>query len=114
MNISCVNKTHFSSSGYYYTYHTNHQGLKTISYEIPKIKVTLEEKNTSPPEEKKDDSYVSYGLIIGLSIVFGMLIIIGIIFLIMHHRNKKKSKDIDFDIKENIELQTPLASKMKE
>ena len=37
-------------NGYYYVYHKNHLGTKSINYEAPPIKVILtsEEKNTSP------------------------------------------------------------------
>ena len=37
-------------NGYYYVYHTNHLGTKSINYEAPPIKVILtnEEKNASP------------------------------------------------------------------
>ena len=53
-DLDCVNKnnvkecivpqSHFNESGYYYTYYTNSLGDKVISYEIPKIQITLKKK----------------------------------------------------------------------
>ena len=42
-----MNITHFTKSGYYYTYHSNHLGLKTVAYEAPAIKVILNESKSS-------------------------------------------------------------------
>ena len=51
--IKCdIPKNYFEGkkNGYYYIYHLNHLGTKSINYEAPPIKVILtnEEKNTSP------------------------------------------------------------------
>jgi hypothetical protein len=107
-----LNKTHFSKNGSYYTYHTNHKGGKTISYEIPQIKITLEKKDENPSEE---DDGGSIGLVVGLCIVGGMVLIIAIIFFVWRYLRRKSGKDISLDMdKEEIELKVPISSDAKE
>ena len=107
-----VEKSHFTESGYYYTYHTNHFGSKTISYEASPIKVTMPSQNDNKNENKDDEK--DYGLIIGVSIAAGIIVIFLIVFLIWHYRRKKNQKDFNVDKEtENIELNAPLSSTAK-
>ena len=101
-----VPKNHFKESGYYYTYHKNGFGDLSISYEIPKIKITLN-------NEEKDSEGNNYtGIIIAASVI-GIILIIIIIFLIVRCIRKRNSsldafsKKIDklFGDEANVELQ---------
>ena len=86
-----VNKNHFSKSGYYYTYHNNNLGSKTISYEAPLINVILEEKKENPEkeEEEGDDS----ALIISLSVACGIIVLCVIGLLIWYCLRKKNNSN---------------------
>ena len=86
-----VPKSHFTSNGDYYTYYTNTEGFKSISYEISKIHVILED------DESK--SYV--GIIIG-SVIGGLVLIVIIAFLVW--RLCKKKNDTPEEKKEVILL----------
>ena len=105
-----INQTHFTKNGSYYTYHSNHLGAKTISYETPKISIILEGKKSEPTDDNDNKS-----LIIGLSIAGGIIVIIIIIFLIWHYLRKRNSKDINLDLeKDEMELKAPISSDYKE
>ena len=85
-----INEEHFKNSenGYYYTYHSNHLGLKTVAYEAPAIKVILNESKSSN------------AVIIALIIISAIIVIILILFCLNHYLRKKNS--IDFDIKKEV------------
>ena len=51
-----VNETHFMESGDYYTYYQNSFGIKSISYETPKIKVILKGEHEPEEEETEKES----------------------------------------------------------
>ena len=89
-----VNKDHFTKSGYYYTFHSNHKGSKTISYEAPLINVINQEQL-----EPEKDNDTNYGLIIGFSVA-GVIIICLVIFLVWYYLKNKKGdkKDIGEDV----------------
>ena len=97
-----VDKTHFTMNGNYYTYHINHLGSKTISYEAPLIKVIVEEKN---------DDDKNLGLIIGLSVAAGVIVIGIIVFIVLHYLRKKNKSNIDVDKKADL---LPISSETKE
>ena len=78
-----VPKNHFSKSDDYYTYYTNTFESKSISYEIPKIHVILE----------NDDSKSYVGVIVGC--VIGGLVIIGIIAFFVWRYCKKNNDSSD-------------------
>ena len=101
-----VNKTHFTKSGYYYTYHNNYLGSKTISYEVPLIHVIIEEKGNNPENEDGD-----YGLVIGLSVAGGILVLCAIGFLVWHCLRKRTNADIEGGNKDDL---LPLSSQEKE
>ena len=105
-----VNQSHFSKSGDYYTYHENYYGnyrLKSISYEIPTIKVILKNSSDSEKESNSISKSALIGIIVGS--VVGVLLIIGLIifFVYRHKRKSNKNEDIDDKIgllSNNIEL----------
>ena len=103
--ICIVNKAHFSKSGNYYTYHTNHKGSKTISYEAPLIKVIYPDKEEKTKEVKKDDDD-NLGVIIGVSVTVGVIVLAVIAFLIYHYLRKRNLSNNDV-----IDSSIPLASK---
>ena len=73
------------------------------------------EKQDENPSDGNDDNEDSKGLVIGLSIVAGMIFVIVIVFLVWHYLRRKNSKDISLDInKEDIELKVPISSDAKE
>ena len=114
-----INQSHFSKNGSYYTYHSNHKGGKTISYEIPQIKITLVKENETPTDRitdgNGDEEEDNKGLVIGLSIALGMIVVIVVVFLVWHYLRRKSDKDIGLDInKEEIELKVPISSETKE
>ena len=121
-----VTESHFSKSGDYYTYHEDYRGqygLKSISYEIPTIKVILKNKSDSETdlesdselspesEPKSNSSSIPKSALIGIIIgsVSGVLIIIGLIifFVYIHKKKSVKIDDIDGQVgllKREIEL----------
>ena len=102
-----VNKTHFTKNGFYFTYHTNHQGKKSIYYEIPQIKIIVEEKE--PESDNNHNEKKNYGLIIGLPVAGGVILILVIIFLVWHYLKKKKANEIDSSLrKSGEELNSPM------
>ena len=105
-----VNKTHFTKSGNYYTYHNNHLGKKTISYEAPIIKIILEEKREDEPED--DDNY---DLILGLVIPLGIIVIIIIIIIVWYYCKKKGKRDENISTEvDNKNLYLPISSQVEE
>jgi len=100
-----VTKEHFGKleTNYYYTYHSNHENNKTISYEVDPIYVILE-KQTSPTED--DNSYI--GIIIGAAIG-GIVLIVLIVVLIWYIRKKRNEEKRDKFIQSN-ESDVPITS----
>ena len=96
-----VNQSHFTKDDHYYTYHSNHMGSKTISYEASMINVILKEiipDDSGNPSDAGDDDK-DYGLVIGLSIAGGIIAICLIILLIWClKRRNKNSEDIRLDL----------------
>ena len=76
-----VPQNHFNISGSYYTYYTNSLGAQVISYEIPKIQVTVKQV-----EAKKK---VNVGLIVGC--VVGGVVLIAVIVIIIVVVKKKRA-----------------------
>ena len=102
-----VNKIHFKKNGYYYTYHTNHQNSKTISYEAPMINVIFE------PETKDDDN--NYGLIFGISVGISIIIIILVSFLLWYYlKNKNKMREDSLIEEKQTGLGISVSSQVKE
>ena len=105
-----VNQSHFSKSGDYYTYHENYYGnykLKSISYEIPTIKVILKNSSDSEKESNSISKSALIGIIVGS--VVGVLLIIGLIIFFVYRHKRKSNKNEDIDDKigllcNNIEL----------
>ena len=87
-----VPKTHFDQPGSYYTYYTNSLGDTVISYEIPKIEVTL--KKGGGGDETPSDTNLM-GIIVGC--VVGGIVLIVVIILIVIFIKKKKSDSDDID-----------------
>ena len=87
-----VPKTHFDQPGSYYTYYTNSLGDNVISYEIPKIEVTL--KKGGGGDETPSDTNLM-GIIVGC--VVGGIVLIVVIILIVIFIKKKKSDSDDID-----------------
>ena len=85
-----VPKSHFTKSGDYYTYYENSYGYKSILYEIPKIKVILNGKNSEQTPDDSEDNLV--GIIIGS--VIGGLIVVGIIVFFVYRFYRKKNADL--------------------
>ena len=91
-----VPQSHFKESGYYYTYYTNDLGHEVISYEIPKIQITLKKDDGGKSDEggKSDggngDSKPTnlVGIIVG-SVVGGLVLIAIIVFIIIYVKKKK-------------------------
>jgi len=84
-----VPKSHFNESGYYYTYYINSFETNVISYEIPKIQITI----------KKEDIPVTnknlVGIIVG-PIVGGLVLIAAIVFIVIYAKKKKdNSREIN-------------------
>ena len=105
-NLECTDKkgykecivpqNHFNISGYYYTYYTNSFGDKVISYEVPKIQVTVKKVETSKSSNK-------VGIIVGC-VVGGVVLIAAIVIIIIVVKKKKaNSEDIAGKI-EKVEL----------
>ena len=110
-----VPKSHFKGleSGYYFTKHQNHLNGKSISYEVPPVKVILSDPGSDSDKDSDDDSdsnsnpnsndnsnsndgsNSSTTLIIVLSVVGGIILILLIVFLIIHFRKKNSSSNID-------------------
>ena len=103
-----VPKNHFNESGYYYTYHKNGFGDISISYEIPRIFITL--NNEKKDDGSKDKNYTGFIIAAG---VLGLILIIIIIYLIVRCIRRRNSdldsfsKKIDklFGDDGNVELQ---------
>ena len=96
-----VPKTHFTSNGDYYTYYTNSRRYKSISYEISKIHVII---------ENDDDSKSYVGIIVG-SIIGGLVLIVIIAFLIWRFCKKKndspeEKKEVILLSNKELELKT--------
>ena len=74
-----VNISHFNKNGTfdYHTYHLNHQGNQTISYEVSPLKINVIFK------PKVEESETNVGLIVGIvfGIIFDFLLIIILIIL---------------------------------
>ena len=83
-----VPQSHFKESGNYYTYYNNSLGNKIISYEIPKIQVTLKKKEDGGSEPSKQKNLV--GIIVG-SVVGGLALIAAIVIIIIFVRKRKKN-----------------------
>ena len=91
-----IPQSHFKESGYYYTYYTNDLGHEVISYEIPKIQITLKKDDGGKSDEggKSDggngDSKPTnlVGIIVG-SVVGGLVLIAIIVFIIIYVKKKK-------------------------
>ena len=100
-----VPKSHFTNPGLYYTYHNNSLGELLISYELPRVKVIL--------NDNKDNSGDSLVGIIIISVIGGLIILIFVIFLIVRYIRKRNrdmntfSNKIDKMLSDNprIELQ---------
>ena len=100
-----VPKSHFTNPGLYYTYHNNSLGELLISYELPRVKVIL--------NDNKDNSGDSLVGIIIISVIGGLIILIFIIYLIVRCIRKRNrdmntfSNKIDKMLSDNprIELQ---------
>ena len=90
MKECIVPKSHFTKSGDYYTYYGNSYGYKSILYEIPKIKVILNGKNSEQTPDDSEDNLV--GIIIGS--VIGGLIVVGIIVFFVYRFYRKKNADL--------------------
>ena len=100
-----VDKSHFTKSGNYYTYHSNHKGTKTIAFEAPMINVITKEVGPEPgpkpdPDPDPDpepgpqgEDETNYGLIIGLSV--GGIVLVGIIIFLIIYFLKKKNNNKD-------------------
>ena len=96
-----VPKTHFTSNGDYYTYYTNSRRYKSISYEISKIHVII---------ENDDDSKSYVGIIVG-SVIGGLVLIVIIAFLIWRFCKKKnetpeEKKEVILLSNKELELKT--------
>ncbi len=91
-----IPQNHFNKSGYYFTYYSNDLGHNTISYEIPKIQITLKKD----PEPSKNIIGI---IIVIIGCIIGVLVLIGIIiFIVIYIKNKKSNTyEID-DINDNI------------
>jgi hypothetical protein len=115
-----VTADHFDTSGDYHTYHTNHEGTKTISYEAPLINVIIK-TNPSPSDDDSGDD--NLGVIIGCSIA-GAVVLIVILFLLWYFLCYKKKKiekdsrdlteDSDHNCENNDELKQPMNSQVQE
>ena len=80
-----VPQNHFNISGNYYTYYTNSLGDRVISYEIPKIQVTIRKEETSKSSNK-------VGIIVGC-VVGGVALIAAIVIIIIVVKKKKSDSD---------------------
>ena len=110
-----VTQDHFTKNGEYYTYHYNDYNDSIISYEIPKIKVTLKpkvEKSSDSDSSNPDSESSLIGIIIG-SVVGGLFIIGIIIFLVIRFKRKgngekKEKKTVllqsNYELKEKEEI----------
>ena len=84
-----VPKSHFNESGYYYTYYTNSFETNVISYEIPKIQITIKKEDI--PGTNKN----LVGIIVG-PIVGGIVLIAAIVFIVIYAKKKKdNSREIN-------------------
>ena len=84
-----VPKSHFNESGYYYTYYTNSFETNVISYEIPKIQITIKKEDI--PGTNKN----LVGIIVG-PIVGGLVLIAAIVFIVIYAKKKKdNSREIN-------------------
>ena len=110
-----VNKTHFTKSDYYYTYHINHLGSNTISYEAPAIQVIVKEIQPTPTD-KSDNDGSDIGLIVGLTVGFGIIILGLIAFLAWYYlKYKSKNKKDDQDgVIVGDDKDIPISSQIKE
>ena len=92
-----VPKSHFEGkSGYYFTMHQNHFKGKSISYEVPPIKVILSNSNISNNTNNTNNT-----LIIIIAIIGGIIILVIIIFLILFYRKKEKSPEVEINKVDN-------------
>ena len=91
-----VPQSHFKEPGYYYTYYTNSLGDKVISYEIPKIQITLKKDDGGQTDGGSGGGSKSNtaGIIAG-SVVGGVVLIAAIVIIIIVVK-KKKSKSDEF------------------
>jgi hypothetical protein len=90
-----VPQSHFKESGDYYTYYTNSLGDKVISYEIPKIQITLKKEDGGKTDGENtdegkttDDKGSLVGIIIG-SVAGGLVLIVAIVLIIICVKKKK-------------------------
>ena len=90
-----VNITIFIQQGIYNTTHLNHQKSQTTNYEASGINITFTND--------------FYGVIVGLSILAGMVVIIVVGFLVWRYLKKQDDNEMDMDVeKEDIELNSPI------
>ena len=95
-----VPESYFKETGYYYTFYKNSLGNKVISYEIPKILITLKKKEDEGKTDKdnKDNSGSEtpksnknlVGIIVG-SVVGGLALIAAIVVIIIFVKKRKRS-----------------------
>ena len=101
--VCTVYQSHFSKSGDYYTYYGNSLGELTISYELPTIKVILNENR----KNEGDNSSSSYAGVIAGSII-GAIVLIALIILLIWCYKKKFAKNDNNDNENVEEKSTPL------
>ena len=95
------NITLFIEEGLYNISHLNHGGNYTINYEVSAINF------------KFTNDY--NGIIVGISIIAGMIVIIAIAYGVWYYLKKKDEKDMNLDVeKEDIEVKKPINSEEKE
>lgn len=94
--ICIVPKSHFEGqkSGYYFTKHVNELNEEHIFYTIPPFKVLLNEESKTP-DDKKGGLNTKTILIIVFSVIGGILLLIGIFFLIRCFKTDKTKTDIE-------------------
>jgi hypothetical protein len=96
-----VPQSHFKESGNYYTYYTNSLNNKVISYEIPKIKITLkkegggntdgtDKETTTDSKSGGSQSKNLVGIIVG-SVAGGLVLIAAIVVIIIVIKKRKAS-----------------------
>ena len=95
--LTCiVSKSHFEGqkSGYYYPIHVNNLNEKYIIYTTPPFKVILNDE-AKKPEEKKGGLITKIILIIVFSVIGGIILIIGIFFLIRCLKRNDNKTDVE-------------------
>ena len=102
--ICIVSKSHFEGrkSGYYYPIHVNNLNEKHIFYNNPPIKVILNDESKAP-DEKKGGLVIKTFLIIVFSVIGGIILIIGIIFLFRCFKRNDTKTDVEKGVP-NMEL----------